>query len=215
MVTPGLIKHAKKLMKTHPDPVIATIGWHLGERAQQFNVEYGYNQDVEDELLRSINWPAKGYKLFDISSLGRSAGLAWLSSIAESNVLFLKKDTYQKMGGYDVRFDIPGGGLVNLDFFKRAIENEAREYILMMSEASFHQYHGGVSTSRSVRLPSLEDEKRTTWDIYSSQYLSIRGKAFKASKRRPIIYGQMHQQLHNVLRRTARLYEEALEKSQS
>jgi glycosyltransferase involved in cell wall biosynthesis len=207
MVTPGLLLDVKALIKAHDNPVIASLGWHLGDEPQQFSSQKGYNQSVEDEILKSISWPDDGYKLFDVSCLGSSAGNAWLRPISESNVLFMKKTAYQAMGGYDEAFDIAGGGLVNLDFFKRAIEDETRQYILLMSEASFHQYHGGVSTSRSVRLPSLEDAARTTWDIYAQQYRDIRGVDFKASKRDPILYGKIHKQLHALLRRSVYIYD--------
>jgi len=207
MVTPGLLSDVKALVKAHPDPVIATLGWHLGEEPQQFSSQKGYNQSIEDEILKSISWPEDGYKLFDVSCLGKSAGNAWLRPISESNVLFMTKTNYQAMGGYDEAFDIAGGGLVNLDFFKRAIEDETRDYILLMSEASFHQYHGGVSTSRSVRLPSLEDAARTTWDIYTQQYLDIRGVNFKPPNREAILYGKIHPQLHRLLRKSVHIYD--------
>ncbi len=206
MVSPGLLHNAKKLMNIHEDPVIATLGWHLGDKPQQDNMAHGYNQTAEDALLESINWPQDGYKLFDISCLGKSAGGAWLKPISESNVLFMRKTTYQSLGGYDEAFDIPGGGLVNLDFFTRAISDEARDYILLMSEASFHQFHGGVSTSRNVRLPSLKDKSRTTWQIYDAQYQSLRGRPFKAPKRPPALYGQLHPQLHRLLLLSADIY---------
>lgn len=208
MVTPGLIHNVQSLMNIHDDPIIATLGWHLGDKPQQDNVAHGYNQSVEDSLLNSINWPHDGYQLFDISCLGKSAGAAWLKPISESNVLFMRKTSYQSLGGYDEAFDIPGGGLVNLDFFKRAIEDERREYILLMGEASFHQFHGGVSTSRNVRLPSLEDKSRSTWDIYVAQYEALRGTVFKASKRSPTLYGKIHPQLHKLLRKSVYIYDE-------
>jgi len=207
MVTPGLIYNVQKLMNISADPIIATLGWHLGDKPQQDNVAHGYNQTREDELLRHINWPEDGYKLFDISCLGKSAGVAWLKPISESNVLFMRKSTYQALGGYDEAFDIPGGGLVNLDFFKRAVDDDGRDYILLMGEASFHQFHGGVSTSRNVRLPSLKDKTRSTWDIYAAQYEALRGKPFKSSRRDPIIYGKMSPQLHRLLRKSVYIYD--------
>ncbi|HHL43622.1 MAG TPA: glycosyltransferase family 2 protein [Hellea balneolensis] len=191
MVTPGLFKRAKELMRISDNPVIATLGLHLGDKVQQINVEHGYNQDVEDQLLQSINWPQNPYKLFDIASLGGSAAGAWFTPIAESNVLIMKKSHYESLGGFDEAFDIPGGGLVNLDFFKRAIEHPTSQYFLLLGEASFHQYHGGVTTSRAVGKPSVEDKSKTTWQVYTEQYEHIRGEPYTTSKILPELYGQL------------------------
>jgi len=192
MVTPGIFKHAHDMIKAHNNPVIATMGYHLGHKIQQHNVLEGYNQDAEDALLNSIGWPNNPYDLFKISSLGGSARGSWLTQIAESNVLVLKKSFYETLGGFDEKFDIPGGGLVNLDFFKRCIDHEDSLYIMLADEGSFHQYHGGVTTSRAVNLPSFEDTEKTTWQIYAEQYLAIRGEPYQPSKIYPIIYGVMN-----------------------
>ncbi len=199
MVTPGIFKDAKILMDCYDNPLIATLGFHLGDKVQQENIKYGYNQDAEDALLRSIDWPNFPYRLFNIAALGGSARGAWLNAIAESNVLVMKKSFYQQLGGYDPAFDIPGGGLVNLDFFKRAIDHADSHYVLLLAEGSFHQYHGGVTTSRPVGETSLEDKTRTTWEIYAEQYENIRGVPYSTSLQIPIIYGQMRPEILRIM----------------
>ena len=189
LISPGVFSLAFDLMKAHSNPVIATAGYHLGHKPQQQNVLDGYNQDVEDNLLDSIGWPNNPYRLFDISCLGESAKLGWFRSISESNVLILKKEFFQLIGGFEERFDIPGGGIVNLDFFKRCVEHETSQYLLLLGEGSFHQYHGGVTTSRSVGLPSLEQAGKTTWEIYAQQYFDIRGQSYRLPEVYPLIYG--------------------------
>ena len=204
MVTPGLFKTAKDLIHIHPCPIIATIGRHLGEKVQQFSVQDGYNQTQEDALLASINWPhGDPYRLFDISCVGGSAQGSWLMPIAESNVLILKKSLYEDLGGYDEKFDIPGGALVNLDFFKRAIEHDNSQYFMLTGEASFHQYHEGVTTSRPVNAPSIEDESKTTWDIYAQQYEDIRGIPYSLSAMAPMIYGPVNDHLQTEILKAA------------
>ncbi len=192
MVTGGLLKAAQAMMASHDNPVIATIGYHLGHEIQQENVKKGYNQAAEDALLRSIDWPKNSYRLFDIASLGASALEGWMNNLAESNVLFMKKSFYQSISGYDEAFNIPGGGLVNLDFFKRCVEHQDSQYILLLGEASFHQYHGGVTTSRSVAEPSLTKDGKTTWEEYSEQYQEIRGERYTVPITKPILYGQAY-----------------------
>jgi len=199
MVSSGLFKRAKELIQTHPNPFIATLGFHLGDMVQQFNIANGYNQQVEDQLLQSIDWPNEPYRLFDISCLGQSAALAWLAPVAESNAPILKKSFYQDLGGFDTGFDIPGGGLVNLDFFKRAVEHADSQYVLLLDEASFHQYHGGVTTSRPVSAPSLEHEGRTTWDVYADQYQRLRGFAYAKPQTAPLLYGELRPEVQRIL----------------
>jgi len=190
LVSPGLLGQAMKFTQLYENPVIATLGYHLGDKPQQKNVAFGYNQAVEDELLADIGWPDNAYKLFDVSALGTSARGAWLAPIAESNVLIMRKRFYQQIGGYDEAFDIPGGGLVNLDFFRRAITHKDSVYGLLIDEASFHQYHGGVTTSRPVKTPDPGDPSRTTWEIYAAQYEAIRGEPFSVVKTSPILFGR-------------------------
>ena len=208
MVSPGLIKAAKVMMTAHQNPIIATIGYHLGHKTQQINVDFGYDQAEEDKLLESINWPNDPYKLFEISALGESAKNGWLQNLAESNVLFMKKKFYEEMSGYDEAFDIPGGGIVNLDFFKRGVEHPDTQYVLLLGEGSFHQYHGGVTTSRRVGLPSKEVEGKTTWEVYSEQYEKIRGVAYEGPNVKPILYGQEYEAIR---RETIRFAQTVLE----
>jgi glycosyltransferase involved in cell wall biosynthesis len=198
MVTPGLITSAHHIMRAYDNPLITTLGFHLGDQVQQLNVQEGYNQDIEDQLLASIDWPNNPYKLFDISCLGGSAQKAWFNTIAESNVLIMKKEFYETLGGYDEAFDIPGGGLVNLDFFNRAVGDLSAEYIMFLNEGSFHQYHGGVTTSRPVSKTSLEDKTRTTWQLYAQQYERIRGLPYAGPKRAPILHGEMIPEVQRI-----------------
>lgn len=195
MITPGIFQLTNNLIASHKNPVITTVGYHLGHKPQQKNVLEGYNQNVEDSLLSSIDWPNKPYDLFKVSSLGLSALGNWLAPIAESNVLILNKEFYHHIGGYDEKFNHPGGGIVNLDFFKRCVEHPESQYILLLGEASFHQYHGGVTTSRGVDLPSVEDQTKTTWQIYADQYFNIHGKTYEIPQIQPLIYGHLNQSI--------------------
>ena len=51
------------------------------------------------------------------------------------------------LGGFNEGFVSPGGGLVDLDFFREAIESNLFEPLLLLGEGSFHQFHGGVATN--------------------------------------------------------------------
>lgn len=187
MASPGLLAAGLRAIALKPRSLVATVSFHLGDKLQQFAVTEGYDQAVEDRLLESISWPADGYRLFEICAPGGSSKHAWFGTIAESNAPILPKALFRKLGGYDERFDTPGGGLVNLDFLRRATDDPALEYFLVLGEATFHQFHGGVTTSRHVQLK--EEDGETTWSKYARQYEQIRGKPYKQPSRQPVLIG--------------------------
>ena len=199
MASPGLLSSALKALKISDQAFVASIGYHLGSKLQQEAVDEGYNQAVEDELIRSINWPQDGYRLFEICAPAGSSRAAWFGTLAETNAPFLTKSLYESLGGYDERFDIPGGGLVNLDFLNRAVERLGIDYMLVMGEATFHQFHGGVTTSRSVALKEADGE--STWSKYIRQYEDIRGRPFQVTDRRPILFGSFPPAASSVAKR--------------
>lgn len=187
MASPGLLSTAFRALQFSPRAVAATIGCHLGEKQQQLAVEDGYNQQVEDDLLRSIDWPEDGYRLFEIAAPAGSSQSAWFEAISESNAPVLSRRLYSEIGGYDERFDIPGGGLVNLDFFRRLVDDSSVEYLLVLGEATFHQFHGGVTTSKSVG--QKDESGKTAWSVYANQYQDIHGFPYATSRRQPLIVG--------------------------
>ena len=185
--SPELFTKARAVSAIHPNPVIATIGYHLGRPNQQNNPTH--TQDTEDLLLAQAGWPTNPEAIYPHVSLGGSAGQGYFGPISESNVLLLRREFYDILGGYDERFTIPGGGFLNLDFFKRAIEYPDVGYYLLMGEGSFHQVHGGVTTT--AESPEHRQQRRATMKArYRAEYEAIRGEAFSVSKRRPILFGQ-------------------------
>ena len=196
MSSPGLLHYGLKALQDHPGAFVASVGFHLGSELQQKAVLSGYNQDREDELLASIDWENNGYRLFEIAAAAGSAQGAWFGQISESNAPLLLKEVYNRIGGYDPTFDIPGGGLINLDFFERAMQQETIPYAMLIGEGTFHQFHGGVTTSRSVGL--MESDGRTTFERYADQYEAIRGKPFSVTRRHQILYGTFPPQCYRL-----------------
>ena len=97
--------------------------------------------------------------------------------------MFLTRDAYRELGGYDERFDLPGGGLVNLDFYRRSVLRERSENIVLLGEGTFHQIHGGVATNE--REESLEE----WFALWSAQYRKIRGQEFEPPQKTPLYLG--------------------------
>ncbi|HEY3645756.1 MAG TPA: glycosyltransferase family A protein [Gammaproteobacteria bacterium] len=170
LASPGLLALALEAFRLHADPVVATLAWHLGPELQQKSVLKGYDNAAEDQLLESIAWPRDGYRLFEISVLAASSFKGYAAAPSESNALFLRRGTYKKLGGFDPAFDLPGGGLLNLDFFIRALERES-PLVMLFGEGTFHQIHGGASTSAPA-----ETDRFQQW---AAQYQRIRGKPWR------------------------------------
>ena len=209
MVTPGVLSQALQARALHERAVIATLGFHLGPKPQQISTQEGYDQAEEDRLLDQIDWINNGYDLFLISALGQSARLGWFNPIAESNAVFLDRALYQEIGGYDEAFAIPGGGIVNLDFFKRLTEDPRNQYILLYGEGSFHQHHGGVTTSSSVTKPDETHQTMTKWERYLADYKAIRGVDYDFPRRDPILFGVSRPQMMPVIERIGDEYKSA------
>lgn len=147
IATPGLLHFARHGADLYRNPVVATLGWYLGYDYQRWSMLAGYDRAREDALLDSIGWPQDGYRLFEIATLDESSVDGWVAPIAESNALFLRRQTWDLLDGMDPRFDSPGGGLVNLDTFRRALELTDVRLVVLLGEGTFHQLHGGVASN--------------------------------------------------------------------
>jgi glycosyltransferase involved in cell wall biosynthesis len=179
IASPGLIAGALRARRLHDRPVIATLGFHLGPDVQMKSVRVGYNQQQEDRLLDLADWTRDGYRLFDISVFAGSSEEGWFAPIAESNALFMTKEMWAEIGGYEERFVSPGGGLVNLDTYVRACCMPDSQLIVLLGEGSFHQVHGGVSTNAPVH----------PWDRIHEEYVRIRGIPFAKPVVAPLFFG--------------------------
>lgn len=165
ILSPGILNNMFNGIKLSSNPFIYTIGMHIGEKPQKYLMEDGYNQNVEDEFFNTVDWENNGYKLFNISSIAPSSRNGFFSSISESNCFLIRKSEYLKMGGYDERFTTKGGGFANLDFFRKITEEQRFDKIMLLGEATFHQFHGGAVTNahaneRSALIDEMKEEYR-------------------------------------------------------
>jgi glycosyltransferase involved in cell wall biosynthesis len=174
ILTPGVLHHARHGVTLSPRAVVATLGWYLGRDLQRWSIECGYDQRREDAMLASIGWPQDGYRLFEIGAFDESSVDGWFANIEESNAIFLSRESWDLLGGFDERFDAPGGGYLNLDTLARAMEMPDSELVILLGEASFHQLHGGIATNQSYAslARSLGE-----WE---EQYRAIRERPYRA-----------------------------------
>jgi glycosyltransferase involved in cell wall biosynthesis len=166
LASPGLLKACLDASALHPRPVIATLNYQLGPARQLVSAEQGYSQTVEDKLLASVGWPADGYRLFDIAT---PEMLDPKGPMLESNALFMPRALWGELGGYDELFTEPGGGMVNPDTLIRAVALAGCQFIRVLGEGTFHQIHGGLSTSSRRGAINVVKEG-------SRHYLRLRGR---------------------------------------
>lgn len=145
MVTPGVLGWGLKITRFSPSTIAEVRGWHLGPKNQVDSIREGYTHEVERELLKSVGWWENGYRLFDISHSTISSRFGFSGRVRESNCIFMHRSLFNSLGGYDERYRHPGGGLVNVDFFRRAVSTATTVFTLL-GEGNFHQVHGGAST---------------------------------------------------------------------
>jgi hypothetical protein len=170
LASPGLLGACLAASKLHPRPVIATLNYQLGPTLQYLSADHGYDQAAEDRLLQGISWPSDGYKLFDVSTCEVRGGAT--GAMLESNALFLSREMWRELGGYDPEFVEPGGGVVNADTFIRACGLPGAQLIRVLGEGTFHQIHGGLSTSTvASAVRTLQEGSRA--------YLRRRGMPLK------------------------------------
>jgi hypothetical protein len=189
MLSPRLLATALDAARLHPRPVIGTLAFHLGPDVQSRSVANGYHQQAEDALLASVDWAADGYQLFSIAVFASSSADGWFTLPAETNALFLTRDHWQALGGYDPAFVAPGGGLVNLDTWARACADPSGRVILLLGEATFHQVHGGIATNSPV----------SEWQSFHDEYVRVRGTGYVRPGGMPTLFGSVHPVMHQSL----------------
>lgn len=171
LLTPGVFRMALASFAAFENPVVATRYFWLGPDTQNDSITQGYSQGVEDQLLKDIDWPQDGYRLYEIGTPLRAGAenINWLNRMFESNCLFMLRSVFQEIGGADERFSSPGGGLINSDIFKRAADVSGVTPVQLIGEGSFHQLHGGTTTNVSA------EERNARVAKFRQEYAEIRG----------------------------------------
>jgi glycosyltransferase involved in cell wall biosynthesis len=149
LVSPGLLSQSLLARRVADRAVVASLAWHLGPDTHMRADEVGYDQTSEDRLLAEADWENDGYRLFNISTLAGSSRRGWFGALDESNALFMNGSMWRELDGLDERFELPGGGAVNHDLYRRACTLTDSRLVVLLGEGTFHQIHGGALTSRS------------------------------------------------------------------
>lgn len=195
IVTPGVYELATRAFAQFPSPFIAMPPLHLGPKRQNESVLEGYNQHVEDELLARCDWKRNGYRLYSAAGAFADGGLGWFGCAFEAGCFGVRKRDYLALGGFDERFQSRGGGLVALDLFQRAVARADIEYVMLLGEASFHQFHGGVASNAP--------QAQHPWQEFHAEYERLCGKPFARVPRRPFYLGNLPDEALGVARVSA------------
>lgn len=186
LLTPGVVKNTIRGHRLSPRAIVTAPGYHLGNELQQKAVGSGYDVEQEKALMTSISWPADGYRLFDISCLSGSCASGFYLPHSESNCISMPRELWHVLGGYDARFDMRGGGVVNLDLYKRACESPDTMHVVLHGEGTFHQFHGGVTTGGEA----AETRQKFITAILE-QYKEIRGRKYEIPVTNVVYLGEL------------------------
>lgn len=184
MVTPRVIEYVLMAFRQSPQSMVAVPGYNLGPSEQQYHDLHAYDEHTERQLLESVQWKKHGYRLFDIANLSGANLKGSLQLFLECNCLFTSRQIFDDIGGADERFNLLGGGSINLHIYRKiGTHKDSRYYFVLPGEGSFHQFHGGVTTS------SRED-RNALLELFRTQLEEIWGGEFGgALKREPILLG--------------------------
>lgn len=185
MLSPGVLQYTIAGLGLTKQTVVSVPGYHLGRKPQQQAVTEGYDSAAETALLESIDWPRDGYRLFDIAVLSGTSSGGYFKPLSESNALAMPKALWQKLGGVDEGFKSRGGGFINLDLYKRAVEDPDSQLVVLPGEGSFHQLHGGVSTNDD------KEKRRAQAAVHREEYEDLRGAVFSPPGKRPVYLGTL------------------------
>jgi glycosyltransferase involved in cell wall biosynthesis len=194
MLTPGVLSWGIRLLELAPGAIVEVRGWHLGPKWQPESVAEGYNHDIESQLLDQVRWWENGYRLFDISAGSAQTKLGISQPASESNCLFVSRALFDLLDGFDERYEEAGGGLVNLDFYARAVAAADHVWTLL-GEGTFHQVHGGAATSLSL------EELRLAIVRWSAESSRLRGPLLPIDPAKFILAGHIPREFQAWLSR--------------
>lgn len=192
ILSPGIFLRYAEAFRLFSSPFVIVPAMHLGPKIQNASVLEGYNQVVEDGLLEQSGWRENGYRLYTISRDFADSGRGWFGFPYESNCFAMRKADYLSVGGYDPRFELPGGGLVNLDFYNRAVSTPDLHLVSVLGESTFHQFHGGVATNATAA--------QHPWRKFAEDYTRIRGTPFRQVLRKAYFMGTVPQEALSITR---------------
>lgn len=199
LASPRLLSDGLKLAKLNDRSFVSCFGYHLGSIPQQNNPNH--SRELDGSLLNDIGWPSNPYRLFEVSCLGLSARSGLFGSNSEANAPILQKAFWEDLGGFNENFVSAGGGLVNLDFYKRALESKNVLAFELINEGTFHQFHGGETTSHETA-----HDRQLKMNKYLDEYRQVVGEEYSVPTTKHLRYGRMTTRIMSLLNKSEPYY---------
>jgi len=184
MLSPGVLQYTLMATQINRNATVAIPGYHIGDKEQHLQDKH-YTAAQEQEILTSLNWQKDGYQLFNISTFSNGNRRGFLQPMHECNCIFSSMENFKRIGYADSRFSLAGGGSLNLHIYRSLGLCSDSPLFVLAGEGSFHQFHGGVTTSNHSEL-------ETSLHAYKDQLNSLwPNGGFQALRREPIILGKI------------------------
>lgn len=195
MVSPGILRTALDAFAITHDALVAVPGYHLGSDEQHMVEGVADQLAHEQALLGSVDWRGNGYELFSISTFSGANRRGYLQPIMECNCVFASRDSFAAIGYANTDFQLPGGGSINLHMYRSLGMLPGARLFVTPGEGSFHQYHGGVTTSSY-------EEREAEIERHRVQLHSYWPGGFHSLRREPTLIGKVPPQAQRFLQKS-------------
>jgi hypothetical protein len=185
MVTPRVVEYALLAFRMSKEALVMVPGYHLGEQDQKFHLDSGHSEEKEINKLRELHWQENGYRLFQFAAWSSSNQRGYFQPMQECSCIFTSRKNFEAIGRADPRFDLPGGGSINLHIYRRLGLLPHSKLFVLPGEGSFHQFHGGITTQQLAD----NDMRQATLKRFDQQLDEIWNGDFKALTREPLMLG--------------------------
>jgi hypothetical protein len=202
MLTPRVIKYALQALPI-PGAVVAVPGYYLSTQGK----EEGDPVEIlshERQLLAESGWREDGYQLFRHACFSNGNRWGYMEPLMDCNALFCARKQLLGLGGADERFNLQGGGALNLHLYRQLATAPGTELFMLAGEGNFHQFHGGTSTTAGAERDALVA-------TFKRQLDELWPGGFKGVRREPALFGAVSELalpfLQRSLQSTADRYE--------
>jgi hypothetical protein len=185
MLTPRVLKYTLQASNI-PGAVIAVPGYYLTEQGKTVRGKTEREPleilSYEQHILAESAWREDGYQLFLHACFSNGNRSGFIEPLMECNALFCERDLLLDLGGDEERFNLRGGGALNLHMYRQIATAAHTRLITLAGEGNFHQFHGGTSTTPGSERDALVNTFKQQLDEFWPE-------GFKGVTREPTLFG--------------------------